>query len=580
MPVATAEREARTGNRRWQVSGRVRLWLAVAAAGCGALLSAAFPPLECWWWGWAGLVPVLLLGMRLDASAFGLGYVFGLGHFVTCFAWLRTVTVAGPVLLGGFCALFPACWLWMGQALLRELQWGPEGLRPRVGNGAVAPRRLGLAATLVLVAWLAASWAALEWVRGWLFSGFPWNLLGVSQWQVGQVLPVSRLGGVYLIGFLMAAVNGALFVVARHVRWRGAWWLGGALSEGRAATSGPFVCAATLTVACCVAGAWSFRVPEPRATVRVTAVQGNIPECRFWTIEQLTTALEVYTGLTREAVRRDRPDLVVWPETAVPASLTHHLPCVEAMAPLHREIRTPLLAGTLVFEFPAGAPDPKAVRDYNAAVLFDAEGRVAGRYDKTHIVPFGEFVPLGSVFPWLRDAVGMGRDLTPGREFRVLEVAESAHAGVNICYEDAFPVISRRFVRRGANVLMVITNDSWFRETSGARQHLTHSVFRAVENGRPVLRCGNNSDTVLITADGRLVAPLVDPATGSAFTRGYRTYRVPIRDAGMTVYTVWGDTFAIGCFVVWLGGLGWLGHRHLGRKRALYGLVAGRGWAG
>ena len=162
----------------------------------------------------------------------------------------------------------------------------------------------------------------------------------------------------------------------------------------------------------------------------------------------------------------------------------------------------------------------------------------------------------------------MGRSLTPGSEYTVFALPQGVYAGTNICYEDVYAEISRAFVRRGANVLMTLTNDAWYAESSGSRQHMVHAVFRAVENRRPLFRAGNNSDTCLILPDGRVTGQLRDPATGSAFMRGARLYRVPVwREPGFTFYTRHGDLFAHSCalatLVLGLAVFGsWLRRKH------------------
>jgi apolipoprotein N-acyltransferase len=196
-------------------------------------------------------------------------------------------------------------------------------------------------------------------------------------------------------------------------------------------------------------------------------------------------------------------------------------------------------------------------------------------------VPFGEFTPFERLFPWLTDIIGMGRSLTAGREFTVFELPRGARAGVNICYEDIFPEISRQFVRRGANVLMTLTNDAWYAESAGSRQHLIHAVFRATENRRPLLRAGNNSDTCLILPDGRIVGLLYDLDTGSRFVRAARCYDVPVwQKQELTFYTRYGDVFAYGCALAMLLTWVFLAQRCLIEKRRRLLAITGSEAAG
>ena len=162
----------------------------------------------------------------------------------------------------------------------------------------------------------------------------------------------------------------------------------------------------------------------------------------------------------------------------------------------------------------------------------------------------------------------MGRGLTAGTEYTVFHLPNGARAGVNICFEDAFAEISRQFALRGANLLLTLTNDAWYAESAGSRQHLTHAVFRAVECGLPLFRSGNNSDTCLILPNGSVVDVLRDPETGNAFVRGARGYRVPVWAYPLqTFYVRHGDVFAHLCSWATVGGVGWLCAAFLRRKR-------------
>jgi apolipoprotein N-acyltransferase len=330
-----------------------------------------------------------------------------------------------------------------------------------------------------------------------------------------------------------------------------------------------------LASAALVALAWALRpvtLPPPDARLRVAAIQGNIPQIRVYSEEQLALAEEVYVSQTQRLVNWEKPDLVVWPETAIPKSLTCHDDTVALMAALFAATRTPMIVGTL--DYRRSVADPEHPLAFNAAVQYDAAGQPVNRYNKIKIVPFGEVTPLESLWPeWLLRWLTMGRSLTPGDAHTVFQFRD-ARIGVNICYEDIFPEISRAAVQRGANVLLTITNDAWYNETAGSRQHLSHAVFRAIETGRPMLRNGNNSDTCLIWPDGRVEGLLRDPASGSPFYRGSRVYDVPIWETPpLTFHTRHGNWFAhlavLAAAVTWL----WCLYRYLDRRRRLYDKV-------
>jgi apolipoprotein N-acyltransferase len=265
---------------------------------------------------------------------------------------------------------------------------------------------------------------------------------------------------------------------------------------------------------------------------------------------------------------------VLWPETAIPASLLYQPECRAALPPMFAETQTPLLAGSLDFRLAPPRSKDEAL-PVNSALLFDRNGVARAHYDKMHLVPFGEYVPFERYLPWLVDWIGMGRALLPGREYTIFPFGEHARFGVNICYEDIFPEISANFVRRGANLLVTLTNDAWFGETSGSRQHLSHSVIRAVENARPMIRNGNNSDSGLILPDGRLVDMLVEG--DNAFVRAARTYNVPLwEDLPITFYTRYGDWFAYSATLASVLALLGCVYRILAARKQLHSLIVGR----
>jgi apolipoprotein N-acyltransferase len=567
LTESKAARAARPGNLRREVGWRPRLQRTGLAIASGMLMAVIFAPLEWAWWSWFGLVPLLLLACRPVASPLWLGLGYGLGHFTLAFAWIREVFLLAPFGIALICAWFPALWAWFCARLLRYLSMDAQHDTMGHDPNVAIPCRLSEFRQCVFVLLAAASWVALEWVRGWIFTGLPWDLLGVSQWQNGLLILLTRWTGIWGISFLIAAVNATVFLLVFNPDRR--------LRGFRRARVAPAMTATLLGGTVLSLALWrpNTVLPPPDASIRIAAVQGNIPQNRVWSEESLNLALTVYAQLTREIVASDPPDLVLWPETAIPASLLYQEECRAVLPPMFAEIQTPLLAGSLDYRLPPPRSKEQP-RPVNSALLFDRNGMPHAHYDKMHLVPFGEFVPFERHLPWLVDWIGMGRGLLPGREYTIFEFGENTQFGVNICYEDIFPEISANFVRRGANLLVTLTNDAWFRETSGSRQHFAHSVIRAVENARPMIRNGNNSDSGLILPDGRLVDMLVDE--NSRFVRAARTYDVPIwTNQPITLYTRFGDWFAQ--FATLASGLAllWCFYRIIAARKRLRDLVLG-----
>lgn len=538
---------------------RLPLLHCCAALASGLLLATAFPPLEWWPMAFLGLVPYLAVPQprRLRWRLLG-AYTLGFSHFLVSLWWLNQVGFGAGILLALYCALYPAGWalLW-GEVLwhrkprqvLREVA---PSLAPRE-DSSVAPgaslRVLESPRRLVTYGMLAAGmWIALEWLRGWLFTGFPWNPLGTSQ-AFSPLRLLAPLAGAYGLSFLAVMANVFLADLA-------------AVRQPRRSLPPLLALALFATLWC--AGEARRAIPTAPRPLRIVAVQGNVPECRQWDMGILQQAWGQYAGLTREAAAQvsPSPDLFLWPEGALPCELTFP-PLAIALKELLTELPAPLWMGSLDERLFPGDPPDALPPVFNSAFLLTEDSPVltlpsalrTNYYDKTHLVPFGEYVPFGETFPWLKQALGMGRDLTPGRTFPLFSLknreGDLFPCGMNICFEDAFPGLSRKFVRKGATLLATITNDCWYGESAGPRQHLAQAVMRAVENRRPLLRAGNNSHTCLISPKGKLLQPILSP-TGSPFGQGWQLYSLyPVAPhASQTLYARIGDALPIGCLAL------------------------------
>lgn len=523
-------------------SGRAPLIMRLfAALVSGLLLSTSFPPLELPWMAWFALVPLLLLPFPKHwAERLLDGYLLGYAFSAASLLWLNEVGFGAGFLLALYCALFPMAWY----ALLSAAVWhwrAPDTLDHSLSA-------TGPAASPALLIFGTAFWIALEWLRSWLLSGFPWDQLGVSQFLNGFLLPSAAWTGVYGISALLILTNLCLaafickLLPARPDRRRP--------SRLELLIPPGLLLLAILPF---LAVSRSWRPNEGKSSsLSLLAIQGNIPQCRFWTDEEFDFALETYISLTKQGCQ-DNPDidLVIWPESAVPASLGYPQ-FSQALVRLQSETGVPLLLGAITAREAEPAGSDPAI--FNSAILLNKKAAITDCYDKQHLVPFGEFVPGGRYFPWLVDLIGMGRDLTPGRSLNLLSLPHGLKAGVNICFEDVFPDSGREFTKKGADFLISITNDSWYNESSGARQHLSHVVFRAVECRRYILRSGNNSHTCLISPGGEIMQMADDPQTGNPFYRTAARFDLNIpSEQGLTFYTRHGNLFAHLCALASLG---------------------------
>lgn len=513
-----------------------------AAAVSGLLLSAAFPPLEWAWLAWAAFLPILTVPFpRRPGPRLLIGFVLGYSHFATTLYWLNPVGFFAGYLMALICALYPMVWYYLITDIILLYSPVPKNrpdeerpLRPSLFN--LNPFQFTL---LTLAA--PVFWVTLEWVRSWIFTGFPWNQLAVSQWHNLNLLEITTLFGTYGLSFLILLINLSIAWIFCY-RWKYGW-----RRKSGHIIPWPLLASAILIIPALFYMYSRPNLPPADTEIRIAAIQGNIEQARIWSQAQLDEALKVYNDLSREAAR-DNPDLIVWPETAVPAPVFFNRDYLQMQKKLLSDIKTPLLFGSTHREKTTLETGEDEFQDFNAVFLIDENQEVKEYYYKIHLVPFGEYVPLGDIFPGLYDLIGMGRDLTAGREYTLFQLNDKVWAGVNICFEDVFPEISRNFVLRGANLMITLTNNAWFEETAGSRQHLSHAVFRAAENRLPLLRSGNNSDTALIMPNGEVRNLLYDNKNGDRFIRDWRTYRVPIwLEPETTFYTRHGNIFAWLC---------------------------------
>lgn len=424
---------------------------------------------------WLALAPLpLLLGRRRPAL---LGFVWGLATWLTAIPWIaRVLHLYGelPWALSVFCLLLLAGYLALYPALL-------AGLGARLWRS--SPTRRG--GTLLPLFALPALWVALEWLRTHLFSGFPWNLAGYAWVEVPGALPLSAWVGVYGISYLVLFANTGVALAVDRRRWEPAA-LGVLLPLVLLAAGGRWG-----------AGHPVYNGPEPEP---VRIVQPNIEN-------ELRPEAETVQANYRKVLRLldsscEPGALVVLPESSF-------WPFVYARdAGLKWDLRRTLETGRCSVLFnsiePAGAGERASGGYYNAVYLLDPSG-LRGRYDKRHLVPFGEYVPLSGVFSFLDAVARNAGGFVPGDTVTLLPW-ERERLGVAVCFEIIFPADVAELVRAGATVLVTVTNDAWYGDTWAPWQHLRAARFRAAESRRPVLRAAITGVSALIASDGSLLA--------------------------------------------------------------------------
>jgi apolipoprotein N-acyltransferase len=372
---------------------------------------------------------------------------------------------------------------------------------------ASARDRSGVEAVIVV----ASGWVALEFLRTTL-TGFPWNLLAVTQWRRTELIQIATITGVYGVSFVVAAVNVAIARLVRRTRPRPA--ATGALG------------AAALVVLLAMLIPWFTRpTTTPASSIPVAIVQGNIDQSVKWDRAYMDASLDVHHELTRQAIATGAR-LVIWPETAVPLH-DRNDPRWAAVEAIARDSRVHLLVG---------APHGPREAPRNSAFLIGPDGAVA-RYDKRHLLPFAEYVPWQGALAFLSVVTGDAiSEFVAGPDRVVLQTAFGRLATV-ICYEAILPAETRELFLGGADVLVNLTNDAWFGPTPTPVQHLALATFRAVEHRTWLVRAANSGISAIVAPDGHVVR------SSALFTRGVLAGSFSPRTT-TTFYTRFGDLFA------------------------------------
>ena len=557
----------KTNNDAWIVS-RKKLLLDIAVTVVSATLFAtAFPPLNWYFMIWCALTPFyFVIRSKTPIKAFCYGILWGYVWAVISFYWLREIEPFIPFVMAFIMAMYPAVWAFF-VPVFRHAILIPVEVR-LAGSEGVKKYTPKVFREILMITSLTALWVLLEWCRSRFMSGFPWNLAGISQWQNIPVIQICEYTGVFGISFLIIFFNLALALTVDSVRR--------VVSTGRYRRPVPFVLAMILLMIAVLTGVnsmmhYSLPVrpdtdPAKKDFILFTAavIQGDIPQCRFPKEGEAENALTEYLNLSELAVM-NRPDIVIWPETAVPVPYRTGYDFGETfrfgLFKLMNKSKIPFLIGTVDFEYELlnDGVSPEDIPCHNTVMLLDVHSDnnffIVDKYHKIHLVPFGEYTPFGEYFPEIKKAFGMGRDMSPGKRFTLFELKKGVYGGVNICYEDIFPEISANFAKRGANLLLVLTNDAWYPASSEAEQHLANAVFRTVETRLPMIRAGNNSCSTLILPNGVIKDSVSVKEDGSldpsANSRGYANFTIDIlKKPELTFYTKHPYMFLWICFII------------------------------
>lgn len=483
------------------------------AIASGLLIALSFPTPGLSFLAWVAMIPMLVaLERSTPRTAFRIGITCGVTAYAFILYWLNIVfTQYGHLPWAVSVPVYLLLVLWLAMFY---------GLSTTVA-------RMGELAGIKAAFTLPVAWVAFDFIRSFLFSGFAWAMLGHSQFRTLPLIQIADLAGVYGITILIVLTNVVLYRALRAVSGAGI----------------PYPVKSAMVLLILLAGTLFYgfsRLNEPETNsskpLRVALIQGNIPQDVKWSPEFREKTVAVYERLTREAAKGG-VDLIVWPESAVPFFFQDDAVQAERIRNLAREFKANILLGSPAHELRNGK-----TTFLNSAFMLSPTGETTGRADKLHLVPFGEYVPLGSIFTFINKiVVGIG-DFAPGLQAVTLNVGE-IKLGTQVCYEVIFPELAREYVRAGAKILVAITNDAWFGRSSAPYQHLSIAVFRAVETRNPMIRAANTGITAIIDQNGhiRSMTPL--------FVEGFRTGEVQ-PGSGESLYLKIGDSPALLCLLL------------------------------
>jgi apolipoprotein N-acyltransferase len=475
----------------------------------GLMLTASFPSLNLEWIAWISFIPLFIaLQDQSPLNAFKLGLITGLFHYGTLLYWIVVAlsryggiplipSLAVLVLLVVYLALYPACF-----ALFLAM---------------VSPLRFS--------SYLGAGiWVSLEYARAHLLTGFPWCLLGYSQFLRLPLLQIADITGVYGISFLVILANLVLYRLLLH--WP---------HERRRFLATEVMIMIVMVGLTLFYGYYRLKGTAQGAGTktkfRIAVAQGNIDQSVKWDEDYQYKTMSIYNALSKSAIPF-RPHLMVWPETAVPFFFQDNTHLSQLVYGVAR-----ITGADLLFGSPAYETKDRTISYYNRVYLLHGDGQYAF-YDKVHLLPFGEYIPLKRFLPFVHRLVPAAGDFRPGTMLKTLR-SNNLLVGPLICYEAIFPELSRGLALQGAELLVNVTNDAWFGRTSAPYQHLCMAVLRCIETRLPMARAANTGLSAFILPDGTILKQ------SGLFTRELSAHEFRLGRHHRTFYSLYGDIFAI-----------------------------------
>jgi len=494
----------------------------------GVLLILSFPNFDFEFLAWFALIPLLysVEGKGL-LPACALGFLTGFVSFLGILYWIIVA-----VHTYGNVPLIPSGLILLLLVMYLSLFMGLFTFLTRLIQTALGLRTILLAPII---------WVSLEYLRSVLLTGFPWAYIGYSQYLNLPFIQMADITGVYGPAFAIILVNAALFCALQQ-------W------PKKAFPFREVVVTVLILFGFLIYGYVKIkgmdRNMSQSSSLKVGLVQGNIDQSIKWDESFQKETLKIYERLSLK-VSEGKPDLIIWPETATPFFFQETGEYQPMILDISEKTNAFLLFGSPSYKVEKGK-----VNHYNSAYLISPAKELIGRYDKIHLVPFGEYVPLSNLLFFIGSlGEGIG-NFKPGKEIFNFSIPQGKF-GVLICFEIIFPDLCRRFVKGGADFLVTITNDAWFGRTSAPYQHLSMATFRAIENRVFVARAANTGISALIDPKGKIVEQ------GEIFTEEAINGTIRLSKE-KTFYTLYGDVFAWICCAL---SILFLGHALIQKQR-------------
>lgn len=491
----------------------------------GITLSLGFAPLNLSCVGWVipGLMGLLFLHFLKDEeNGFKHGWIAGMGFWMCTLHWLLFIPYLSGALLGwvslsAYMACYMGIWSWSLRAVRKCLS----------SSG--------------IILFGGATWAILEWIRGWLFTGFSWNYLPVSQHENWVLVQIVSITGIYFLSFVMVVFSMG-WVNGFYDFFRAYWHKTIPITAEKRKIKNHtfFTCGILATFV--LAGIYFYGLQKSQRhthdsmdkttpQLRVALLQPSIPQTLIWNRDEAEKNFQDLLRDTRQLVGTNTVDLIVFPEGAVPGYVRYEEKIASGLVKLTQELKAPLIFNGDDIEpndIQISKKDTDKATFKNCAFLMDQNGSLEDRYVKQHLVVFGEYVPLSEYLPFLKMLTPIGGNYTVGTEHCnfTLSQPECTLAPL-ICFEDVFPEEARRHVNNKTDAFIYLVNAGWFGASCAQEQHLSNAKFRCIENGIPAIRCSNNGVTCWIDTLGR-AHDIIRDANGSIHSKGGIIAEIPI----------------------------------------------------